>query len=64
MPNDLKVVQAFMKKRIEDRIAGEGKSSSTAVAKCSSFPMLKNLLVGASMVAGVAIVMQIAGMKR
>lgn len=54
-PNELKVVQAFMEKRIEDRING-------VTSSCQECPM-KKLLRTAIVVAGIALVAQIA-MKR
>jgi len=47
-PNDLSVVQAFMRRRIQDRIANEDKKASNAAKD-----ELKAMAVGAAVVAGV-----------
>jgi threonine synthase len=61
-PNDLKTIQAFMKKRIQDRIAGE---KSQALTTSSSSPcIVKNIVTAAAIVAGAAIIFQLAGLKR
>lgn len=57
-PNALKVVQAFMKKRIEDRINGVCPSSSSQ--QCA----MKKVVYTAAVVAGIAVLAQIALKRR
>ena len=56
-PNDLKVVQAFMEKRIEERISN---TSSKGVAVCQ----VKKALISAVIIAGVAILASQLSKKR
>lgn len=53
-PNDLKVVQAFMEKRIEERIAGE-KTLATSSCGCPYAQNMKKMMFGAVVAAVVGI---------
>ena len=63
-PNDLKTVQAFMEKRIEERIAGKAIMSTSSLEACPFHKFMKTLVYGSVAAALVGIVATQLSKKR
>lgn len=63
-PNDLKTVQAFMEKRIEERIAGKAIMSTSSFEACPFHKFMKTLVYGSVAAAVVGIVATQLSKKR